>query len=97
VSGEGGSFAHLTYHLGGDWRVDCHTYRDSTPILSVGGGPLSLAISTRGKAADEAAVEFARALADGARKFADEMERMYAARLADDDSSTAKAAGCDAA
>ena len=49
--------------------------------------------SRRGKTATVAALEFARALAREARKFADEMERMYAAQLADG----TKAAGSDAA
>jgi hypothetical protein len=95
VSGEGGSFSHLTYHAGADWRVRCITYADTTPILSVDGGPISMSITTRGRESGEGAVEFARALALEARKFADEMERKLAAQLADD--STSKAAGSDAA
>ena len=47
-------------------------------------GPSTVSISTRGRTADESAVEFARALAREAQRFADEMERMYAAQLADD-------------
>jgi hypothetical protein len=94
VSTEGGSFSNLTHHIGSDWRVRCSTYPDTTPILSVDGGPLTVLISTRGRDADESAVEFARALAREARKFADEMERMHAAQL---DKSTNKAADSDAA
>jgi hypothetical protein len=92
VSEVGGSFSHLSYHAGADWRVRCNTYADTTPILSVEGGPSTVSISTRGRDADKAAVEFARALVREAQKFADEMERMHAARFADD-----KAAGLDAA
>ena len=93
---EGGSFSHLSYHVGADWRVQCSTYEDTTPILSLGGGPSSLAITTRGKVADQAAVDFARALVRAAQRFADEMERMHAAQPADTDCSN-KAAGNDAA
>jgi hypothetical protein len=92
----GGSFSHLSYHVGDDWRVRCSAYDDTTPILAVDGGPSTLSITTRGKTAGKSAVEFARALADEARKFADEMERLYAAQLADDDS-TDKAATDNAA
>ena len=93
---EQGSFSHLSYHVGADWRVQCSTYEDTTPILSLGGGPSSLAITTRGKVADQAAVDFARALLHEAQRFADEMERKHAAQL-DGAASSDKAAGSDAA
>ena len=96
MSDEGGSFSHLSYHVGDDWHVRCNTYADTTPILSVDGGPSTLSISTRGRTADDSAVEFARALAREAHRFADEMERMHAAQLADAEG-TDKAAGSDAA
>jgi hypothetical protein len=96
VSDESRSFAHLSYHVGGDWQVRCSTYAETTPILSVEGGPSTLSISTRGRTADKSAVEFARALAREARRFADEMERKHAAQLSDAEG-TAKAAGSDAA
>jgi hypothetical protein len=92
---EGGSFSHLSYHAGNDWRVRCSTYADTTPILSVDGGPSALSITTRGKAADQAAVDFARELVRAAPRFADEMERMHAAQL--DGEGSDKAAGSDAA
>jgi hypothetical protein len=66
-----------------------------TPILSVDGGPSALAITTRGRKADQAAVEFARELVREAQKFADGMERMHAAQL--DGEGSDKAAGSDAA
>ena len=92
---EGGSFSHLSYHVGADWHVRCSTYAGTTPILSVDGGPSALAITTRGRKADQAAVEFARELVREAQKFADEMERMHAAQL--DGEGSDKAAGSDAA
>jgi hypothetical protein len=96
MSDESRSFSHLSYHVGGDWQVRCSTYAETTPILSVEGGPSTLSISTRGRTADNSAVQFARALAREARRFADEMDRKHAAQLADADS-TDKAAGSDAA
>jgi hypothetical protein len=96
VTGEGGSFSHLGYHVGGDWHVRCSTYADTTPILSVDGGPSTVSISIRDRDADATAVEFARALVREAQRFADEIERMHAAQLADN-STTSKAAVSDAA
>jgi hypothetical protein len=93
---EGGSFSHLSYHAGNDWHVRCSTYADTTPILSVDGGPSALSITTRGKVADQAAVDFARELVRAAHRFADEMERMHTAQL-DDAKASDKAAGSDAA
>jgi hypothetical protein len=95
MSGAGGSFSHLTCHVGDDdWGVRCNTYDGTTPILSLDAGPSTFSITTRGKTAGKAAVEFARALAEQARKFAEEMERMHAAQL---DGDGTKAAGSDAA
>jgi hypothetical protein len=93
MSSEGKSFSHVSYHVSADWSVRCSTYEDTTPILSVEGGPSTVSISTRGRTADDSAVEFARALAREVQRFADEMERMHAAQLDGDD----KAAGSHAA
>jgi hypothetical protein len=93
MSSEGGSFSHVSCHVGADWVVRCSTYDGTTPILSFDAGSSAVSVTTKGKVADKAAVEFARALADQARKFADEMERMHAAQLDSD----GKTAGRDAA
>jgi hypothetical protein len=94
VSGDGGSFAHVSCHFGADWRVRCSVYPDTTPILSLDAGPsAAVSVTTAGKGASKAAVEFARALVREAQKFADEIERMHAAQLDGD----GKAAGRDAA
>ena len=95
MSSEGGSFSHVSCHVGADWVVRCSTYPDTTPILSFDAGSSAVSVTTRGKDADKAAVEFARALAREAQKFADEMQQMHAAQLADDGNSNA--AGRDAA
>ncbi len=96
MSSGGGTFSHLSYHVGDGWQVTCNTYADTTPILTVSGGPSTLAISTRGRDADVNAVEFARALAREARRFLDEMERMRGAQFTDADR-TDKAASDSAA
>lgn len=75
--------------------VRCNSYPDTTPILSFDAGSAAVSVTTKGKVADKAAVEFARALARETRNFADEIERMHAQQLADDGNS--KAAGRDAA
>ena len=94
MSGEGASFSSYSIHVGDDWVVRSNTYAETTPILALDAGHTAICITTRGKTATKAAVEFARALADSAWKFADEMERMHAAQLG---GSTDKAAGSDAA
>jgi hypothetical protein len=92
----GGSFSRLAFHVGADWRIYCHAYADTAPILDIDAGASSVCISLRGREADKSAVEFARALADEARKFADEVERMHAAHLEGADR-TDKAPATDAA
>ena len=95
MSGNGRSFSSYSLHVSDDWLVRCSTYDDTTPILALDAGHVAVCVTTRGKDANTAAVEFARALADAARKFADEMERMHAAQFGG--GSTDKAAGSDAA
>ena len=89
----GVSFSRIGFHVGADWRVDCHAYDDATPLLDIDAGTSSVVISIRKRDPDEGAVEFARALAREAQKFADEMERMQHAAQSGD----GKAAGSDAA
>jgi hypothetical protein len=78
VSGEGRSYISLGVYVGADWRVDCHAYRDSTPILSIRAGAAALAVSPMGREVSEAAVGFARELARQAEQFAAETERVHA-------------------
>jgi hypothetical protein len=92
----GGSFSHVSVHVGDGWHVRTAIYPNSTPILEIDAGPSYISISLRRNETDKAAVEFARALADEAQKFAAEVERMHAARLAGTEG-TDKAAGSDAA
>ena len=71
------SFSNLSYHVGGDWRTYCHTYPDRAPIFAISAGRSAVTISVPGRVADEAAVEFARAMVLDAQTFAAEMERRY--------------------
>ena len=87
------SFSHGMIHVGDDWRLRCSTYADTTPILALDAGPFALCITVKGKKATGGSVEFARALAREAQRFADEMERMHAAQPDGD----GKAAEVDAA
>jgi hypothetical protein len=89
----GGSFSRSSFFIAGDWRVSCLTYSDTPPIFDLDIEGSSLGIHLRGRTADKAAVEFARALADETRKYADEMERIYTAQPG----GVAKAADSDAA
>jgi hypothetical protein len=94
VSGGGGSFSHVSCHVGADWRVRCTAYPDTTPILSFDAGSSAVSVTAKGRDAGGAAVEFARALAREAQRFAEEMERLHAAQL---DGGNGKAAGRGAA
>jgi hypothetical protein len=78
VSSEVKTRIRLGVYVGSDWRIDCHGYPDSTPILSIHAGAASLDVSTMGREATEAAVKFARELARQAGQFAAEVERIHA-------------------
>ncbi|MGH3278421.1 MAG: hypothetical protein ACRDNW_04700 [Trebonia sp.] len=89
----GGSFSRAGFHVGDQWRVDCYTFDNSTPIFDISAGTSSVVISIRDRNPDENAVKFARALAREAQKFAAAIERMHAAPA----DGGIKAAGSDAA
>jgi hypothetical protein len=91
VSSDGGSFAHLGFHIGTDWRVDCHTYDNRAPILTVDTGSCSISFYLAGSGTDKAAVEFTQTLARAAQAFAKEVERLHAEQLADADDGDTKA------
>ena len=80
MSTGGGSFACVGVHVGADWTIGCHTYPGTTPILTVGAGPVSVSFSIAARTpvpADGAA--FARELARQAARFAADCERLHAA------------------
>ena len=59
MSSAGGSFSHMSLHVGSDWTVRCSTYADNTPILTLDAGESAVPISIAKRDATEAAVEFA--------------------------------------
>jgi hypothetical protein len=77
---DGKSFGNLGVYVGTDWRLACHTYADSTPILAVNVGRVALTISPEERQATDSAVAFARELAKQAARFAAEVERLHAAQ-----------------
>ncbi len=80
MSSTGGSFGSVSLHVGTDWHVQCSTYPDTTPILSVDAGHCGVSVSIAGRAAiSAAAVAFARELASETARFAPECERLHAA------------------
>ena len=81
MSGGRESFGSVNAHAGQGARVDCYTYEQTTPILSVYAGRLSVSISIADRTVIPAhAVAFARELAAQAAVFAAECERLHAAQ-----------------
>lgn len=78
------SFGRLSLHLGDDSRAQCFTYVARSPILDISAGSASVAVCLAGDDIDESAVALARNLADQARLFADEVERLHALQAAND-------------
>ncbi len=76
----GGSFSHLSMHVGSSFWVRNSTYTDTTPILSLDVGDTSVSITPSGKDATDDALRFARDLARQVQAFAAEVERMHGAR-----------------
>jgi len=82
--GEGGrgvsgreSSASVSLQASTDAQVQCYTYADSGPILSVDAGRLYLTISAGHKAVPASGVTFARTLVREAQRFAAECERVH--------------------
>ena len=79
MSSAGGSFGCVSMHVGTDWYVQCSTYPDTTPILSVDAGNCGVSVSIASRAHITAeAVAFARELAREAARFAANCERLHA-------------------
>jgi hypothetical protein len=83
VSGEGGSICGFGLYVGSDGWVTCHHYEGKTPILVIDAGGTSFSIGLKGRHADEAAVDFARALLRNAQEFAADIERLHSAQHRD--------------
>jgi hypothetical protein len=84
MSSPGGSFGAAWVHVGTDGRVDCSTYRDALPILTVDAGNSSVTVTfvNHDSPPGERGVAFARDLAAKAAVFAAECERLHAAHQA---------------
>ena len=89
MSSAGGSFAHAWLHVGSDFTIRCSTYPDQVPILSIDAGSSAISLTSATRDATDDALRFARSLARHAQEFADEVERMHAAKLADDGNAAA--------
>ena len=74
----GGSFSHLSLHVGADFMVRFAAYPDRTPILSIDTVGASVSITLTGNDATDDALRFAQELARKAQEFAAEVERMHA-------------------
>jgi hypothetical protein len=75
------SFGSVNLHAGDGAHVRCSTYEQTTPILTVEAGRLSVSISIADRTVIPAhAVAFARELASQAAAFAAECERLHAAQ-----------------
>jgi len=78
----GGSFAHLSMHVGASFWVRNATYTDTTPILTIDVGDTSVSITPRGKDTTDDALRFAHDLLHHVQAFTTEVERMHAAHNA---------------
>ena len=81
MSSAGGSFSHVSFHVGSDFTARCSTYPDHVPIVSLDAGDGCVSFTPAGQDATDEALEFARALLRAVQEFAGEIERMHAARV----------------
>ncbi len=95
MSGDGGSICGLGLFVGSDGWVTCHHYEGKTPILVIDAGGTSFSIGLKGRDADEAAVEFARALLRNAQEFAADIEQLHTEQHTSADSANADSSGAD--
>ena len=90
MSGANGSFAHMSVHVGSDWRVRCITPTGQPPLLDIDAGDTDLSVGLAGQEIRASAVEFATELAREAERFAAEVQRIYVAQqLAQKDTAAA--------
>jgi hypothetical protein len=77
------SSVSMSVHGGSDALLECFTYDDTCPILTIRAGGATVSISTTGhRVADESSVTFARNLAEQVTVFAAEIERLHTAQKA---------------
>jgi len=73
------AFSRMTVHVAQDSRVECFSYVARSPILDISAGSSSVGICLAGDEITDEAVAFARDLAEAARVFAAEVERLHVA------------------
>lgn len=71
-------FSRMTVHAAQGSRAECFSYVARSPILDISAGSSSVGICLAGDEITDEAVAFARDLAEAARVFAAEVERLHA-------------------
>ena len=79
MSAAGKAFSRMTIHVTQDSRAECFSYVAHSPILNISAGSSSVGICLAGDEITDKAVAFAQDLAEAARVFAAEVERLHAA------------------
>lgn len=86
------SYGSMSFRLGSNARVTCHTYPDNGPILSLSAGDWSLSMSPAGRTAiTDGDVAKARRLAEAVTTYLAECERLHAEQATQTDADTSTA------
>ncbi|GII63487.1 hypothetical protein Skr01_35720 [Sphaerisporangium krabiense] len=72
-----GPWQTTTLHVDGRGRSACFTYPHRTPVFEVAAGNTVMKVTLHANRIDDASVTFARELANQARTFAEEVERLH--------------------
>ena len=72
-----GSWQTSTLHVDGRGRAACFVYPHRTPVFEVAAGNAGVKVTLHANRVDYASVMFARELAEQARAFAEEVERLH--------------------
>ncbi|MEV6979917.1 hypothetical protein AB0M95_01435 [Sphaerisporangium sp. NPDC051017] len=76
-----GSWQTTTLHVDGRGRSACLAYPHRTPVFEVAAGNAVVKVTLHASRVDEASVIFARELAEQARAFAEEVERLHKGQI----------------
>ena len=95
MKSSGGSFGRIGLYVGEDWWTWLSTFDDHTPILDISCGSTTVSLSIADRKTGIPAVEFARELAQGAARFAAEVERLHVRDHRDGEACTACQTGRD--
>jgi hypothetical protein len=72
------TFGGALVNIGPDARAVCETFETGTPRLSVDSPAMAVTLFLPGRGLEAHHLRFVRELAEAAREFADECERLYA-------------------